>query len=36
MIQMMDISRSFESKIKTIAEIKSIDESGASLMRLPQ
>ena len=36
MIKMMDISRSFESKIKTIAEIKSVDESGASMLRLPQ
>ncbi|MFT5655125.1 MAG: flagellar basal-body rod protein FlgF [Arenicella sp.] len=36
MVKMMDISRSYESKIKTIAEIKSIDESGASMMRLPQ
>lgn len=34
MIQMMDISRSYESKINTISEIKAIDESGASLMRL--
>lgn len=36
MIKMMDISRTFESKIKTISEIKSVDESGASMMRLPQ
>jgi flagellar basal-body rod protein FlgF len=36
MIKMMDMSRTFESKIKTISEIKSVDESGASMMRLPQ
>jgi len=36
MVRMMDISRAFESKIKTISEIKSVDESGASMMRLPQ
>ena len=34
MIKMMDFSRSYESQIKMINEIKSIDETGASLMRI--
>lgn len=34
MVKMMDISRSYESQIKMIKEIKSIDENGASLMRI--
>jgi len=32
----MDFNRAFESKIKIISEIKSIDETGSSMMRLPQ
>ena len=36
MIKMMDFNRAFESKIKIISEIKSIDETGSSMMRLPQ
>jgi flagellar basal-body rod protein FlgF len=34
MVKMMDISRSYEAQIKMIKEIKSIDENGASLMRI--
>jgi len=36
MVKMMDFSRSYEAKIKLISEIKSIDENGASMMRLPK
>ena len=35
MIELMDFSRSYESQIKMIKEIKGIDENGASMMRLP-
>ena len=35
MVQLMDFSRSYESQIKMIKEIKGIDESGASMMRVP-
>ena len=34
MIKMMDFSRSYESQIKMINEIKSIDETGSTLMRI--
>jgi flagellar basal-body rod protein FlgF len=34
MVKMIDISRSYEAQIKMIKEIKSIDENGASLMRI--
>jgi flagellar basal-body rod protein FlgF len=34
MVKLMDYSRSFEAKIKTISDVKEIDESGASMMRL--
>jgi len=35
MVQLMDFSRSYESQIKMIKEIKGIDENGASMMRVP-
>jgi flagellar basal-body rod protein FlgF len=35
MVQMMDFSRSFEAHTKMMAEIKSVDESGSTMMRLP-
>ena len=35
MIELMDFSRSYESQIKMIKEIKGIDENGASMMRVP-
>ncbi len=35
MVNLMDFSRSYESQIKMIKEIKEIDESGASMMRVP-
>ena len=34
MIKMMDFSRSYEAQIKMISEIKSIDETGTTLMKL--
>jgi flagellar basal body rod protein FlgC len=34
MVNLMDFSRSYESQIKMIKEIKSIDENGASMMRV--
>ena len=34
MVKLMDYSRAFEAKIKTVSEVKSVDESGASMMRL--
>ncbi|HAZ78326.1 MAG TPA: hypothetical protein DCX08_00195 [Porticoccaceae bacterium] len=34
MVKLMDFSRAFEAKIKTVSEAKSIDESGASMMRI--
>ena len=34
MIKMMDFSRSYESQINMIKEIKAIDETGSSLMRV--
>jgi flagellar basal-body rod protein FlgF len=36
MVKLMDFSRSYEAKIKLVSEIKSIDENGASMMRLPK
>ena len=35
MVQMMDFSRSFEAHTKMLAEIKSVDETGSTMMRLP-
>jgi flagellar basal-body rod protein FlgF len=34
LIKMMDQSRSFEQQVRIIKEVKSSDESGASMMKL--
>jgi flagellar basal body rod protein FlgF len=34
LVKFMDIARSFEVRIKMINEMKELDESGASLMRM--
>lgn len=36
MVKLMDFSRSYETKIKLVSEIKAIDENGSSMMRLPK
>jgi flagellar basal body rod protein FlgF len=33
MVQLMDFTRKFESQVKIIAEMKKLDESGATMIR---